>query len=245
MGDYYYAGLGVDAEGSQIEEAAACYQSAANTRISAMAMWNLGWMHENGKGVAQVSLPMFLFQGEVLTMRWEQDYHLAKRYYDMALETSADAYLPATLSLISLHVRSLYHTLFGSTEEQQKLSLFSNPPGVEKPPVVQTPWGVGRAWREIQRRWGYDPGPEPGVEGVEDGRRGEEVNGGQRDVKASQRELEGNEEPREWRRHGENGRVGEEEEDEFFLEGEGDLTGTVAIVALCMLLACASFSFLG
>lgn len=55
MGDYYYAGTGVEEAKPQLEKAAACYQSAANSRISALAMWNLGWMHENGQGVAQVS----------------------------------------------------------------------------------------------------------------------------------------------------------------------------------------------
>ena len=54
MGDYYYAGLGVDEP--QREKAAASYLSAATSRTSALAMWNLGWMHENGQGVAQVRL---------------------------------------------------------------------------------------------------------------------------------------------------------------------------------------------
>lgn len=54
MGDYYFTGLGTDDGIPQLERAAACYQSAVTSRISAMAMWNLGWMHENGKGVAKV-----------------------------------------------------------------------------------------------------------------------------------------------------------------------------------------------
>ena len=54
MGDYYFKGLGVESEGVQLERAAACYQSAATARTSAMAMWNLGWMHEHGQGVTQV-----------------------------------------------------------------------------------------------------------------------------------------------------------------------------------------------
>lgn len=53
MGDYYFAGMGTDQP--QFQRAAACYQSATMTRTSAMALWNLGWMHEHGKGVAQVS----------------------------------------------------------------------------------------------------------------------------------------------------------------------------------------------
>ena len=31
----------------------------------------------------------------------------------MALETNAEAYLPVVLSLIKLHIRSLWHTLMG------------------------------------------------------------------------------------------------------------------------------------
>ncbi|KAF9404615.1 ERAD-associated protein, partial [Podila epigama] len=46
MGDYYYAGIGVEAD---VTKALACYEVAAH-QDSAMAMWNLGWMHENGIG---------------------------------------------------------------------------------------------------------------------------------------------------------------------------------------------------
>lgn len=57
VGDYYYHGLGVADEPESVrwEKAAAYYQSAVDTQVSAMAMWNLGWMYENGIGVAQVS----------------------------------------------------------------------------------------------------------------------------------------------------------------------------------------------
>ena len=53
-GDYYYAGLGSTSEAS-LEKAASFYRSAANSHTSAMAMWNLGWLHETGTGVTQVS----------------------------------------------------------------------------------------------------------------------------------------------------------------------------------------------
>ena len=36
------------------EKAARYYRSAADTQMSALAMWNLGWMYENGVGVPQV-----------------------------------------------------------------------------------------------------------------------------------------------------------------------------------------------
>jgi len=87
MGDYYLSGLGTT---PSPENAAACYQSAAETLQSAQAMWNLGWMHENGVGI-------------------EQDFHLAKRFYDQALETNREAYLPVKLSLFKLRWRSWWN----------------------------------------------------------------------------------------------------------------------------------------
>ncbi|KAG5642119.1 hypothetical protein DXG03_003590 [Asterophora parasitica] len=98
VGDYYYHGLGVSEgdEATRLEKAARYYQSAADTQMSALAMWNLGWMYENGVGVPQ-------------------DFHLAKRQYDLALETNAEAYLPVMLSLGKLYVRSFWHTLMGGT----------------------------------------------------------------------------------------------------------------------------------
>ncbi|KAI0665661.1 HCP-like protein [Trametes maxima] len=96
VGDYYYHGLGVPDEPESVrwEKAAGYYQSAADTMMSAQAMWNLGWMYENGIGVPQ-------------------DFHLAKRHYDLAYDTNDEAYLPVLLSLIKLHARSFWHTLMG------------------------------------------------------------------------------------------------------------------------------------
>lgn len=90
MGDYYLKGLGTPLDQ---EKAAACYLAAAETLQSAQAMWNLGWMHENGIGI-------------------EQDFHLAKRFYDQALETNPrEAYLPVLLSLYKLRLRSWWNTV--------------------------------------------------------------------------------------------------------------------------------------
>ncbi|KAF8908028.1 hypothetical protein CPB85DRAFT_1310505 [Mucidula mucida] len=99
VGDYYYHGLGVPeyTEGVRYEKAARYYQSAADTQMSALAMWNLGWMYENGVGVPQ-------------------DFHLAKRHYDLALETNSEAYIPVLLSLTKLYARSIWHTLMGGTD---------------------------------------------------------------------------------------------------------------------------------
>lgn len=90
MGDYYLQGLGTTLDQ---EKAAQCYQAAAETMHSAQAMWNLGWMHENGIGI-------------------DQDFHLAKRHYDMALETNPrEAYLPVVLALYKLRFRSWWNTI--------------------------------------------------------------------------------------------------------------------------------------
>ena len=55
VGDYYYRGLGLpeEAEKTRYEKAARYYRSASDTQMSALAMWNLGWMYENGMGVPQ------------------------------------------------------------------------------------------------------------------------------------------------------------------------------------------------
>ncbi|KAJ3866681.1 hypothetical protein EV359DRAFT_71656 [Lentinula novae-zelandiae] len=96
VGDYYYHGLGVpdEKESFRYEKAAKYYQSAADTQMSALAMWNLGWMYENGVGVPQ-------------------DFHLAKRHYDLAAQTNSEAYLPVFFSLAKLYVRSIWHTILG------------------------------------------------------------------------------------------------------------------------------------
>lgn len=89
MGDYYYYGIGTEVD---VSKAVQCYTGASEYSQSAQALFNLGWMHENGIGL-------------------EQDFHLAKRYYDQALEVSEEAYLPVTLSLLKLRVRSAWNTI--------------------------------------------------------------------------------------------------------------------------------------
>ena len=79
MGDWYLYGYGLPSPDPA--KAAACYQAAVES-MSALGMWNLGWCHENGIGV-------------------EQDFHLAKRYYDLAAMANAEAALPVALSLIN------------------------------------------------------------------------------------------------------------------------------------------------
>jgi SEL1 protein len=89
MGDYYLRGYGTPVD---IAKASSCYHTAAEGHNSAQAFWNLGWMYENGMSV-------------------EQDFHMAKRYYDFALETNDEAYLPVKLSLLRLRVRSFWNRI--------------------------------------------------------------------------------------------------------------------------------------
>ncbi|KAG6008009.1 hypothetical protein E4U21_005243 [Claviceps maximensis] len=89
MGDYYYYGIGTEVD---VGKAVQCYTGASEYSQSAQALFNLGWMHENGIGL-------------------EQDFHMAKRYYDQALEVNEEAYLPVTLSLLKLRIRSAWNTI--------------------------------------------------------------------------------------------------------------------------------------
>lgn len=111
MGDYYLslsssaasyfspthdtASDDADTPKSNLEAATTCYTTAAETHHSAQALWNLGWMHENGVGAVA------------------QDFHMAKRYYDLALEMNKEAYLPVTLALAKLRVRSWWNGISG------------------------------------------------------------------------------------------------------------------------------------
>ena len=89
LGDYYYYGWGTPVDYSS---AAAHYRLASEQQRNAQAMFNLAYMHEQGLGL-------------------KQDLHLAKRFYDMAAETSADAKVPVALALMKLSVVSTLQSL--------------------------------------------------------------------------------------------------------------------------------------
>ncbi|KVI07492.1 Sel1-like protein [Cynara cardunculus var. scolymus] len=89
IGDAYYYGRGTERD---YDRAADAYMHA-KSQSNAQAMFNLGYMHEHGQG-----LPL--------------DLHLAKRYYDQALEIDAAAKLPVMLALASLWVRRNYANSF-------------------------------------------------------------------------------------------------------------------------------------
>ncbi|GAA0174698.1 ubiquitin-protein ligase [Lithospermum erythrorhizon] len=89
IGDAYYYGRGTERD---FDRAAEAYLHA-KSQSNAQAMFNLGYMHEHGLG-----LPL--------------DLHLAKRYYDQALQIDAAAKLPVTLALASLWIRKNYADTF-------------------------------------------------------------------------------------------------------------------------------------
>ncbi|KAJ0694818.1 putative ERAD-associated E3 ubiquitin-protein ligase component HRD3 [Helianthus annuus] len=89
IGDAYYYGRGTERD---YDRAADAYMHA-KSQLNAQAMFNLGYMHEHGQG-----LPL--------------DLHLAKRYYDQALEIDPAAKLPVMLALASLWVRGNYANTF-------------------------------------------------------------------------------------------------------------------------------------
>lgn len=128
-GDYYLAGIGVPESKADLEAASTCYHTAAEGHHSAQAYWNLGWMHENGVAVSQ-------------------DFHMAKRFYDLALETNSEAYLPVKLALGKLRVRSWWNHVTGGAIN----SIHPDPEGEEvKPQRTFTEW-VKNFWENAEEQ---------------------------------------------------------------------------------------------
>lgn len=82
LGDYYFYGKGTDVD---YHQAASHYKYASEVSHNPQAMFNLAYMHENGLGL-------------------RRDMHLAKRFYDMASETSIEAHVPVILALFKLNI---------------------------------------------------------------------------------------------------------------------------------------------
>ncbi|CAF1549928.1 unnamed protein product [Rotaria sp. Silwood1] len=89
LGDYFYYGYGTE---QNYETAATHYKYASDQSQNPQAMFNLAYMHEKGLGL-------------------KRDIHLAKRFYDMAAETSADAYLPVSIVLFKLNLQLFWEKL--------------------------------------------------------------------------------------------------------------------------------------
>lgn len=90
LGDYHYYGLGTG--NVDYETAASHYRMASEQQHNAQAMFNLAYMHEQGLGM-------------------KKDIHLAKRFYDLAAETNADAKIPVALALMKLQFIYKYESL--------------------------------------------------------------------------------------------------------------------------------------
>jgi len=56
LGDLHYKGLGVDGPPALRHEKASGYYHTAIDSNSAIAMWNIGWMYENGIGAPKVCI---------------------------------------------------------------------------------------------------------------------------------------------------------------------------------------------
>jgi len=97
LGDYYYYGLGDLSV--NYAKAYECYRYASELR-QPQATFNLGYMHEHGLGIPK-------------------DFNLAKRYYDLTLETNSETYAPVMLALAFLFCHNAYDHYFleSSTED--------------------------------------------------------------------------------------------------------------------------------
>ncbi|XP_066910359.1 protein sel-1 homolog 1-like isoform X2 [Clytia hemisphaerica] len=107
VGDYYFYGLGTKVN---YEMAALQYRLASDKQANAQAMFNLGFMHEQGFGL-------------------KKDIHLAKRFYDMAAEASVDAQFPVYLALAKLALEFSYEWLmknyrFWEQIDTEKMQLY-------------------------------------------------------------------------------------------------------------------------
>ncbi|KAJ9132976.1 HCP-like protein [Pleurostoma richardsiae] len=136
MGDYYLDGIGAEPD---VDKAVQCYTGASEYHQSAQALYNLGWMHENGVGL-------------------NQDFHLAKRYYDHALATNEEAYLPVTLSLLKLRMRSAWNTFTNGRINS-----------IQDEPAVKKDWSLSE-WianflQDDQAYYDYNDGGYDGIYG--------------------------------------------------------------------------------
>ncbi|GAB9467616.1 Sel-1 family protein [Globisporangium polare] len=112
IGDFYYYGKG----GNEVDfTRASAHYSLASKRSNAQAMFNLAFMYEHGIGV-------------------DQDFYLAKRFFDKARGAHSDAHVPVTLALWKLKV----HTLLTSWKRTWDI-LVGNIEAPVAPPVPTVP----------------------------------------------------------------------------------------------------------
>ncbi|KAJ2320295.1 ERAD-associated protein [Coemansia sp. RSA 2611] len=105
QGDHYYYGRGVARDA---ERAAAAYTVAAEADANALAMWNLGYMYENGDGV-------------------RRDFYLAKRWYDKSIEANEAGRLAGHLALARLCAKYMWAWLIGDDVGESPLFFAPRP----------------------------------------------------------------------------------------------------------------------
>lgn len=165
----------------------------------------------------------------LLNINFTQDFFLAKRYYDMALETNSEAYFPVMLSLIKLHLRSLWYELWGG--KSKGASLWRDNGDDDH-------WYLGKSKEDRERRLKGRKGEIEGVEKV--GVTGEGVNPDHNIV---------HEDPVQWardRRDAEEG-TGDFGPEDYFDgatrgrrdadENEDEILETMFLVMLCILVS--------
>lgn len=90
VGDYYY--YGVNGSPPDYGKAVEQYRLAGDLR-NARALFDLGFMYHSGLGIGR-------------------DLHLAKRYYDLAMEVDVQAYAPCTVAVSILQIELFFRGLF-------------------------------------------------------------------------------------------------------------------------------------
>ncbi|XP_043399951.1 protein sel-1 homolog 2 isoform X3 [Chelonia mydas] len=107
-GDYHFYGYGTKRD----YVTAAIHYSLAVDHHIAQAMFNLAYMYEHGLGIPE-------------------DIHLAKRWYDLAAQTSSDASIPVFLARMKLEVKLLFSEMqlfkFTSSWKMSKLDTVLRP----------------------------------------------------------------------------------------------------------------------
>ncbi|XP_074805727.1 protein sel-1 homolog 2 isoform X6 [Natator depressus] len=107
-GDYHFYGYGTKRD----YVTAAIHYSLAVDHHIAQAMFNLAYMYEHGLGIPE-------------------DIHLAKRWYDLAAQTSPDASIPVFLARMKLEVKLLFSEMqlfkFTSSWKMSKLDTVLRP----------------------------------------------------------------------------------------------------------------------
>uniref|UniRef100_A0A8C3IGH6 SEL1L2 adaptor subunit of SYVN1 ubiquitin ligase n=1 Tax=Chrysemys picta bellii TaxID=8478 RepID=A0A8C3IGH6_CHRPI len=107
-GDYHFYGYGTKRD----YVTAAIHYSLAVDHHIAQAMFNLAYMYEHGLGIPK-------------------DIHLAKRWYDLAAQTSPDASIPVFLARMKLEVKLLFSEMqlfkFTSSQKMSKLDTMLRP----------------------------------------------------------------------------------------------------------------------